>query len=95
MGGVVAECHESFNRLLLGQAEGPLFWVQVFASSNRKSAEDFALVADGKLEERVRILFLEPYYKVLVGGYGSREKAVELRRDLTAVGYEGAWIFEK
>ena len=76
-------------------AEGHLFWVQIFASSNRKSAEEFALEADGRLEERVRILFLEPYYKVLVGGYADREKAVDLRRDLTSVGYEGAWIFEK
>ncbi len=74
---------------------GPLFWVQVFASSSRKSAEEYAVDADGKLNERVRILFLEPYYKVLVGGFDSRERAVELRQQLTNRGFEGAWIFEK
>ena len=47
--------------------EGPLFWVQIFASSNRQSAEEFALAADGRLEERVRILYLEPYYRCWSG----------------------------
>jgi hypothetical protein len=74
---------------------GPLFWVQIFASGNLKSAEEFALGADSKLDERVRILFLEPYYKVLVGGYAGRNKAVDLRRELVSQGYQGAWIFEK
>ena len=75
--------------------EGPLFWVQIFASGNLKSAEEFALGADSKLDERVRILYLEPYYKVLVGGYPGREKAVDLRQELVNQGYKGAWIFEK
>jgi len=75
--------------------EGPLFWVQIFASSNRQSAEEFALEADERLEERVRILYLEPHYKVLVGGFPQREAAVALRAELVGLGYEGAWIFEK
>jgi hypothetical protein len=77
------------------QAEGPLFWVQILASRNRESAESFALEADAKLDDRVRILFLDDYYKVLVGGFADRGKAVALRRDLVADGYEGAWIVEK
>jgi cell division protein FtsN len=74
---------------------GPLYWVQIFASSSQQSAERAALEADGKLENRVRILFLEPYYKVLVGGFNAREEAVELRRQLTGQGYPDAWIFQK
>ncbi len=72
----------------------PLFYVQIFASNNRKGAEDLALKADEKLDETVRILFLEPYYKVLVGGFEDRDEAVMLRRDLTDMGYKGAWIVE-
>ncbi len=72
----------------------PLFYVQVFASNNRKGAEDLALKADEKLDETVRILFLDPYYKVLVGGFTDRDEAVLLRRELTEMGYKGAWIVE-
>ena len=75
--------------------EGPLFWVQLFASGSRKSAEEIALQADAKIEDRVRILFLDPYYKVLAGGFSNREEAVELRREMTEMGYKDAWIFEK
>ncbi len=75
-------------------ATGPLFYVQIFASHSRTSAEDFALKADAKLAAPVRILFLEPYYKVLVGGSTERDETVVLRRDLTDMGYQGAWIFE-
>jgi len=75
--------------------ESPLFWVQIFASGSRQSAEEFAVEADARLSERVRILYLEPYYKVLVGGLPTREDAVSLRQALVELGYEGAWIFEK
>jgi cell division protein FtsN len=74
--------------------DSPLFYVQIFASNNRKGAEDLALKADGKLDQTVRILFLEPYYKVLVGGFTDRDEAVLLRRELTDLGYKGAWIVE-
>ncbi len=79
----------------LDPEEGPLFWVQIFASGSRDSAEEYALKADDQLDERVRILYLDPHYKVLVGGFPQRESAVELRRELVERGYEGAWIFEK
>lgn len=75
-------------------SSGPLFYVQVFASSNRKSAEEVALKADSRLDQTVRILFLDPYYKVLVGGFVDKDEAVVLRRDLTEIGYTDAWIFE-
>jgi len=73
---------------------GPLFYVQIFASSNRKSAEEIARKADTRLDQTVRILFLDPYYKVLVGGFADKDDAVVLRRDLTEIGYPDAWIFE-
>lgn len=73
----------------------PLFYVQIFASPNRQSAEEHALDADERLEQPVRILWLEPYYKVLVGGYPDRDAAVALRRTLAERGYKDAWIFER
>jgi septal ring-binding cell division protein DamX len=73
---------------------GPLFWVQIFASSNQQSAEAVANEAEGKLDERVRVLFMDPYYKVLAGGFSQREQAVELRRAVVGMGYADAWIFE-
>lgn len=76
------------------QPSGPLYYVQIFASKSRQSAEELALKADNRLDETVRILYLEPYYKVLVGGFADRDAAVVLRRDLTDMGYQGAWIFE-
>lgn len=76
-------------------ASGPLFYVQIFASGNRQSAEEVALEADSRFDKPVRILFLDPYYKVLVGGFTERDDAVILRRDLTEMGYKDAWIFER
>lgn len=73
----------------------PLFYVQVFASTSRPSAEEHALTADAQLEQPVRILFMDPFYKVLVGGFASRDEAVGLRRSLTEAGYKDAWIFER
>jgi len=73
----------------------PLFYVQVFASTSRRSAEEHALAADAQLEQPVRILFLDPFYKVLVGGYANRDDAVALRRTLAEAGYKDAWIFER
>jgi len=37
---------------------------------------------------------VEPYYKVLVGGFVDREDAVDLRRHVVSLGYDDAWIFE-
>jgi hypothetical protein len=73
----------------------PLFYVQVFASTSRPSAEEHALAADAELEQPVRILFMDPFYKVLVGGFAAREEAVALRRTLSEAGYKDAWIFER
>lgn len=73
----------------------PLFYVQIFASPSRQSAEEHALEADARLEQPVRILWLDPYYKVLVGGYTDRGEAVALRRTLAEQGYKDAWIFER
>jgi hypothetical protein len=73
----------------------PLFYVQVFASTSRPSAEEHALTADAQLEQPVRILFIDSFYKVLVGGYANRDDAVALRRTLTEAGYKDAWIFER
>ncbi|MCP4549101.1 MAG: SPOR domain-containing protein [bacterium] len=91
----VAEPAEETIEVVPQIEEGPLYWVQIFASNSRKSAEEVALEADNKIEERVRILFLEPYYKVLVGGFPLKDTAVELRRELTQIGYKDAWIFQK
>ncbi|MBN2170754.1 MAG: SPOR domain-containing protein [Candidatus Krumholzibacteriota bacterium] len=76
------------------EIDGPLYWVQIFAGSTRASAEETARAAAARLDERVRVEYVEPYYKVLVGGFVDREDAVDLRRDVVALGYEDAWIFE-
>ncbi len=73
----------------------PLFYVQIFASPSRPSAEEHALSADAQLEQPVRILWLDPFYKVLVGGYAGRDEAVALRRMLIEAGYKDSWIFER
>jgi hypothetical protein len=68
--------------------------VQIFAGSTRASAEETARAAASRLDERVRVEYVEPYYKVLVGGFVDREDAVDLRRHVVDLGYEDAWIFE-
>lgn len=80
---------------LAPEAATPLFYVQIFASPNRQGAEERALEADARLDQPVRILWLDPYYKVLVGGYADRDAAVALRRTLAEQGYKDAWIFER
>jgi cell division protein FtsN len=76
------------------EIDGPLYWVQIFAGSTRASAEETARAAASRLDERVRVEYVEPYYKVLVGGFVDREDAVDLRRHVVDLGYEDAWIFE-
>jgi len=77
------------------EPSAPLFYVQIFASTSRQSAEEHALEADARLEQPVRILWLDAFYKVLVGGYTDRNEAVALRRALAEQGYKDAWIFER
>lgn len=80
---------------ILPEESTPAFWVQVFASSTRERAEQFALDLDGKVTDVVRILHVEPHYKVLVGGFPLREDAMKLRQELVQKGYSDAWIFER
>jgi len=71
-----------------------LYWVQIFATRNLDRAEQIAGEARDRLSHSIEIHFLDPYYKVLVGGFGEREEAVDLRDRLVNKGYRDAWIFE-
>lgn len=76
------------------QAAEGLFWVQIFATRSHERAEQIAAEAGERLTQRIEVHFLDPYYKVLVGGFDRREPAVELRDRLVHKGYPDAWIFE-
>ncbi len=76
------------------QATEGLFWVQIFATRSHERAKEIAAEAEDRLSHRIETHFLSPYYKVLVGGFTTREEAVKLRDRLVSKGYRDAWIFE-
>jgi hypothetical protein len=76
------------------KAAADLFWVQIFATRSRDKAEQIAGDAEDRLSHIVETHFLDPYYKVLVGGFEIREDAVKLRDTLVGKGYRDAWIVE-
>ncbi len=76
------------------QAAEDLFWVQIFATRSRDKAEQIAAEAENRLSHSIETHCLDPYYKVLVGGFATREDAVKLRDNLVSKGYRDAWIVE-
>lgn len=78
------------------RSEGPPlavgYRVQVFAARDRDAAAAFARELEGRLEgEPVYVERVEPWWKVRVGDFRSREEAERLRDRLLAAGIEGAW----
>jgi len=71
-----------------------LNWVQIFATGSEEKAQELARKAQQRLSYRVAVHELPPYWKVLVGGFETREEAVQLRDRLVALGYDDAWIFK-
>lgn len=71
---------------------GPYF-VQVFAGRDRTSAERLVTrLDDGGYPVRIVREQQNSLYKVLVGGYPSREEAVPVVDSLKKDGFAGAWI---
>jgi len=70
------------------------FRVQLIASSSKEEAERAADVIREKLSERVHIEYFEPYYKVRVGDFLTREGAEDVRVQVVGMGFRDAWIVE-
>jgi hypothetical protein len=71
---------------------GAGFDVQFFASQNVLQARQVKQQVDTLTDMPVRIVFAEPYYKVLAGPYPSFEEAEAFLRLVTRLEYTSAWI---
>ena len=70
----------------------PGYRVQIFASIARDKAEEFVARARHGFTEKVYLEFEEPYYKVRIGNFTTREDAEILRRKAISLGFKGSWI---
>jgi|GEM_PF-3959143 len=71
-------------------AEG--YDVQFYATLNILKARQVQQQVDTLTGMPVRVLFAEPYYKVLAGPYRSFEEAETFLRAVTRLGFSSAWI---
>jgi cell division septation protein DedD len=68
--------------------------VQVMASSVRDEVEGVSEVVRGLFPFRVYIEQVEPFYKIRIGNFETREEANKVREELVGYGFEDAWIVE-
>lgn len=71
---------------------GPGFDVHVFASLNIQEAKQVQRQTDTLSSMPIRVVFEEPYYKVMAGPFGSFEEAQQFLQLVSRLGYSTAWI---
>ena len=76
------------------EAERLGYRVQVIASTVREEAEGVAEVVKGLFPVGVYIEYTEPFFKIRVGNFKTREEAEKMREELAGYGFEDAWIVE-
>jgi cell division septation protein DedD len=75
-------------------ATGPIYRVQLVATSNAALAQRRAEEFRGRFAEPVRVDTEDGLFKVRVGACADRETAAALQRKVTALGVSGAFIVE-
>jgi len=73
-------------------AGGQGYDVQFYATLNIVKARQIQHQTDTLTEMPVRVVFEEPYYKVIAGPYRSFEEAETFLRAVTELGFSSAWI---
>jgi hypothetical protein len=68
--------------------------IQVVASTIREEADGIADVVKGLVPIPVYIEFSEPFYRVRVGDFRTKDEAEKIRRKLVDYGFDSAWIVE-
>ena len=68
------------------------FRVQVFATQDRKKAEDIKEELSFKFDEKIYIIFEAPNYKVRIGNFLDRDDAEKLRMELVKESLSSSWI---
>lgn len=68
------------------------FRIQCFASAQIENAREEKRKLEQKTSLPIYILFMDPYYKILVGDFKTRDAAEKTRGDLKNSGYKDAWI---
>ncbi|MBD01518.1 MAG: hypothetical protein CMG45_00475 [Candidatus Marinimicrobia bacterium] len=68
------------------------FRVQVFATQDRRKAEDIKEELSFKIDEGIHIIFEAPNYKVRIGDFLDRDNAEKLRMTLVKEGLSSSWI---
>jgi cell division septation protein DedD len=68
--------------------------VQIFASSERRRAEEIAASARTRFPDAVYVEYDAPLYKVRIGDCVTRHEADTLKEQAFSLGYEGPWVAE-
>jgi hypothetical protein len=68
------------------------FRIQCFASAQIENAREEKRKLEQKTSLPTYIVFVDPYYKILVGDFKTRDAAEKARGDLKVGGYKDAWI---
>lgn len=69
-----------------------VFAVQVFASKSSEEASDFEKSIAALFEEKIRIDYMPPYYKVRVGSCANLDEAEALLEKVKGMGFGNAWL---
>ena len=80
------------SRTAAAKGGGPGYDVQFHATLNIQEAKQIQRQTDTLTTMPVRVVFEEPYYKVMAGPYPTFEDAQEFLKLITRVGYSTAWI---
>jgi cell division septation protein DedD len=68
--------------------------VQLYATKDVERAREVALSARKLLGENTYVEFQEPWYKVRLGDYRSRDEAERVRYRASTSGFADAWVVE-
>jgi hypothetical protein len=70
------------------------FRVQLYATRDVEKAKKVAESARNIFSMQTYIEYQDPYYKVRLGDFRTREEAERMRYNVTSGGFEDAWIVE-
>jgi hypothetical protein len=68
--------------------------IQVVATRFLEEAERDAELVKGLYTVAVYIEYYEPFYKVRVGDFKTRQEAEKMKEKLVEIGFDSAWILE-
>jgi hypothetical protein len=75
-----------------GTISGGVFRIQCMAAGSMEKIKAFKKEFETKMDLPASVIFAEPYYKLLVGNFNTRQEAEQVLQKVKDAGYRESWI---